>query len=166
MPDLFARDGTAEIRTFHRKRRAPAGFIPPAPHKKSTPAGLDQTDRGYAERCGDRGLGDPPGTSGKATDGASVPTCCALSRAHRAQKVASRSTADRRQAHRSQAGEPELAGGCGREVDDSPAGERTSIVDAHHYGATVVPIGDVYLGAERQRAIRRRKSSRIRMFSA
>src|SRR5205085_4439435 len=48
--------------------------------EKSTPAGLDQTDRGYAERCGDRGLGDPPGTPWKEMKDRPVPACCALSR--------------------------------------------------------------------------------------
>jgi len=48
-PDLRA----AEMEALHRGRSGA---------KKSTPAGLDHADRGYAERCGDRGLGDPPGT--------------------------------------------------------------------------------------------------------
>src|SRR5213595_1499177 len=73
---LLARHGTAEIQTLHYDPPQP-----PWPAQKSTPAGLDQTDRGYAERCGDRGLGDPPGTIGKDTAAASVPACSALSRA-------------------------------------------------------------------------------------
>src|SRR5262245_37761665 len=129
--------------------------------KKSTPAGLDQTDRGYAERCGDRGLGDPPGTTGKDTGSIPVPACCALSRGreHGAKTLklpalispadSAQSAPDRRQAHGSEPAETELACGGRREIDDPAAGEWPSVVDADHHVAAVAPVGDTHFAAER-----------------
>ncbi len=51
-----------------------------AVEQKSTPAGLDRTDRGLCRAVGDRGLGVRPALLGNKYDSAGVPLCCALSR--------------------------------------------------------------------------------------
>jgi hypothetical protein len=76
------------------------------------------------------------------------------------------SIGDRRQAYPSQAVEPELACGGGREIDHPSAQEWTTVVDAHNDSPAIAVIGDAHLGAERERAVGRRKSPRIRMLAA
>src|SRR5882757_5532357 len=68
--------------------------------------------------------------------------------------------------HLCKSGEAENPRRGGRNVDDATAHEGTAIVDGHDDGLSIVLIGDLHLGTERQCAMGSSKSLRIQFLSA